>query len=394
MGAFSFITKLLTFLPRKLFAKRTMLLVTGSGIRTFTISPLFQFLSFSFLLWLAALFEQSMRYDAIIDSKLAEINKLKSINKYFEREFSALNDEVNKVNEYLKTISDDEYLVSSSLDEEGPFLIPEKIKNINLSNLNKKNVDHLRNIDSQIKDIELYAAGRISKIEDAIDVTGLSIKKMPKKNFLNEIVSTPIHNNSNLAQGGPLEEDDLINQEILNSASEYDLDRMLKKNNFKNKVGHLIFLENVIDSLPLERPMENFYVSSGFGYRTDPITKKRALHRGQDFVGPMHSEILSPSKGRVILAGKFFEYGNAIVIDHGFGVTTRYGHLYKIKVRKGQIVEKNQVIGLQGNSGRSTGHHLHYEVRYKNVALNPNKFINAGDKFFDDKSDDVNYIDS
>jgi len=87
----------------------------------------------------------------------------------------------------------------------------------------------------------------------------------------------------------------------------------------------------------------------------------------------------------VILAGKFSDYGTAIVIDHGFGITTRYGHLSQIKVQEGQVVKQGEVIALQGNTGRSTGSHLHYEVRYKDIPLNPRKFLEAGDILFNDE---------
>lgn len=79
-----------------------------------------------------------------------------------------------------------------------------------------------------------------------------------------------------------------------------------------------------------------------------------------------------------MLARWFSDYGNAIVIDHGNGITTRYGHLSKIKVFEGQRVKNGEVIGYQGNTGRSTGQHLHYEVRYRNIPLNPKRFIEAG----------------
>lgn len=396
MKFFAVIIKIICYIPSKIFAKRTLLFVTNSGIRTFTLSPLFQFSFSALLVWVGMLFHQSVRYDTIIKAKVTEINKLKSINRYFENEFSALNDELHKINEYLKTISSSEYLVSSSQKTKEHLIVPNKIKKINLSGINKKNINHLQNINQKIQNVESFALDRISKIEEAIVLTGLSVKKMPRKDFLNKTFETPVSPLKNLAQGGPLK-DYVIESEKNKISDNYDFERSLKKVKFKNKVSHLIFLENIADSLPLKRPMKDFYVSSGFGYREDPITKRKALHRGQDFVGPRNSEIYSPSKGKVILAGKFYEYGNAVVIDHGFGVTTRYGHLSKIKVKKGQIVKAGELIGLQGSTGRSTGHHLHYEVRYKNKPLNPNKFISAGDHLFEqllDENNATNYIKS
>jgi murein DD-endopeptidase MepM/ murein hydrolase activator NlpD len=129
--------------------------------------------------------------------------------------------------------------------------------------------------------------------------------------------------------------------------------------------------------------MKNYYISSNFGQRIDPITKKKAMHRGTDFVGStLNENIITSSPGKVIFAGRFHNYGNMVAIDHGFDVKTRYAHLDKIKVKKGDFVEKGQVIGTQGNTGRSTGHHLHYEIRYKNKAIDPKKFLKVGQQVF------------
>jgi murein DD-endopeptidase MepM/ murein hydrolase activator NlpD len=138
-------------------------------------------------------------------------------------------------------------------------------------------------------------------------------------------------------------------------------------------------LEKLTKALPLSQPMKNYYISSGFGHRIDPITNRHTPHRGLDFVGSKREKIISPSAGKVILARWFSDYGNAIVIDHGYGVTTRYGHLSKIKVAEGERIKQGKIIGLQGSTGRSTGDHLHYEVRYRNTPLNPKKFLEAGE---------------
>ncbi len=381
---------------RSLFAERTVVFVTNGGIKNVTLSPFLQFLLVFFVAWVIILFQQSIRYDNIINSKLVEIKKLKSINTYFEGEFNALNDELEKVNEYLNVISGDKHSVNSVKNNHN-ILLPQEIKAINLSEINSRNLDKIKKISNQIGNIGQFALNRISELEEGLGLTGLNLEQIPKKNFLNKSIKTPKYTGNDhaiLAQGGPLEDNVLMDKEILNSTKDYDFSRISKKIKFNNKVSHLIFLENLASSLPLKKPMKDFYISSSFGYRTDPLTSKRALHRGQDFVGPRNAEIISPSKGKVILAGYFAEYGKAVVIDHGFGITTRYGHLSKIKVKKGQIIKDGQVIGLQGNTGRSTGSHLHYEVRYKNNPLNPRKFIKAGEHIFKEKDEEVNFINS
>lgn len=143
-------------------------------------------------------------------------------------------------------------------------------------------------------------------------------------------------------------------------------------------------LQRVMRTLPLTVPMEQYQLSSGFGTRTDPINGRKAMHRGLDFRAPMKSPVFATAPGKVVHAGWSGPYGRMIEIDHGHGVRTRYAHLKKILVKAGQRVANREKIGLLGSSGRSTGPHLHYEVRYKGVPLNPKKFLTAGKHVFKD----------
>ena len=134
-----------------------------------------------------------------------------------------------------------------------------------------------------------------------------------------------------------------------------------------------------MNSVPLSSPVKKYYISSYFGDRFDPFLGKQASHYDLDFAGPTDSEILATSPGVIKFAGRKGNYGNLIEIDHGYKVTTRYGHLKSLKVaKKGDIVSRGQVIGIQGNTGRSSGPHLHYEIRYMNKPYNPINFLRAG----------------
>ncbi len=117
------------------------------------------------------------------------------------------------------------------------------------------------------------------------------------------------------------------------------------------------------------------WVTSDFGVRLDPYTSERVMHAGMDIAGPHGKEVISPSDGTVVFAGLEGGYGNVLVIDHGYGIKTRYGHLATVKVKAGEKVKRGSVIALLGNTGRSTGPHLHYEVRVNGIAQNPRKFI-------------------
>ncbi len=117
------------------------------------------------------------------------------------------------------------------------------------------------------------------------------------------------------------------------------------------------------------------WVSSPFGWRRDPFTGKRRFHEGLDITNRVGTPVVAPADGIVIFAGRNGGYGNVIYISHGFGISTRYGHLYKIFVKVGQHVQRGDIIGEIGNTGRSTGPHLHYEVRLNNKPVNPVNFI-------------------
>lgn len=123
------------------------------------------------------------------------------------------------------------------------------------------------------------------------------------------------------------------------------------------------------------RPIRKGWLSSHFGRRIDPFTGRPAWHEGVDMAGKDGSDIIASAAGVVVWAGPRYGYGNLVEIDHGNGYTTRYGHAKEVVVNKGDIVKKGQVIALMGSTGRSTGPHVHYEVRHNGRALDPAKFI-------------------
>lgn len=117
------------------------------------------------------------------------------------------------------------------------------------------------------------------------------------------------------------------------------------------------------------------WVTSDFGYRLDPYTAARKQHAGIDIANAIGTPIVAPANGTVIYASYENGYGNVLVLDHGSGIKTRYAHLSKIHVRMGDRVKRGQLIAALGNTGRSTGPHLHYEVRINGTPENPRKFI-------------------
>ena len=124
-------------------------------------------------------------------------------------------------------------------------------------------------------------------------------------------------------------------------------------------------------------------ISDYYGTRKDPFTGKKKQHLGMDFTGPEGSDIFATADGVIVEAGfNYHGYGNKVTVDHGYGYKTIYAHLQKVTVFKGQKVKRGDVIGLLGNTGRSTGPHLHYEVRFRNKPVNPINY------YFNDMSDE------
>ncbi len=119
------------------------------------------------------------------------------------------------------------------------------------------------------------------------------------------------------------------------------------------------------------------WISSSFGYRTSPFTKKRAFHKGIDIATHYGTPIYATNRGVIKFSGRKGEYGNAIIIQHGFGYATLYGHTSINVIKSGDKVERGQLIGYVGNTGRSTAPHLHYEVRKEKRCINPRKYLQS-----------------
>jgi murein DD-endopeptidase MepM/ murein hydrolase activator NlpD len=134
-------------------------------------------------------------------------------------------------------------------------------------------------------------------------------------------------------------------------------------------------LEQGLNGIPQVMPADIRMISSGFGYRTDPINGHAAMHAGLDFRGTIGAPIHAAAKGRVTFVGTKSGYGKVVEVSHGNGLMTRYAHLSGFRARPGQDVGPGDVIGAMGNTGRSTGPHLHFEVRIHGRAVNPRPFL-------------------
>lgn len=146
-----------------------------------------------------------------------------------------------------------------------------------------------------------------------------------------------------------------------------------------DKLGMLdsVFMDDRLarKTIPTTLPVAQGYYSSNYGFRIDPITGKSALHTGVDIIATPGTPVMAAAGGVVSIVAFHPEYGNIVDIDHDNGLTSRYAHLLKSTVKVGDVVMKGQIVAKVGNTGRTTGPHLHFEVREKGVPLNPNKFF-------------------
>lgn len=131
--------------------------------------------------------------------------------------------------------------------------------------------------------------------------------------------------------------------------------------------------------IPSGRPVEKLSLTSNFGVRSDPFNGGARMHKGIDIPGPIGTPIRATADGIVSRSGWASGYGNLVQISHGSGMETRYGHMSKLLVAANSFVKRGQIIGLMGSTGRSTGSHLHYEVRVEGAAVNPLPFVAGPD---------------
>lgn len=200
-----------------------------------------------------------------------------------------------------------------------------------------------------VERITRFADFRAQKAEEAMRKLDLDPRAMTK--------------NADSAVGGPLEKLE---------TSHGELDPRFERLGLS--LARMAALERALDSIPQVVPAGQ-QISSGFGYRRDPFTGGGAMHSGIDFKGPVGSPIYAAANGVVTFAGWKSGYGKVVEIEHGNGMMTRYAHMSRHDVTQGQRVDAGATIGGIGSTGRSTGPHLHFEVRINDRAVNPRKFL-------------------
>jgi len=167
-------------------------------------------------------------------------------------------------------------------------------------------------------------------------------------------------------------------QTMINSMSK-GLDRLhtevsIQERSFQELVEYLEDQKSLLSSTPSIWPVKG-WLTSTFGYRTSPFTGRRELHKGLDIATRSNTPIIAPADGLVVFAGREGGFGNMLIVDHGYGIMTRYAHCSTLEAKLGDKIKRGDIVAKVGSTGRSTGPHLHYEVAVNGVAVNPNRYI-------------------
>ena len=401
----------------ELFRERRFLYFTKNGpieivfnikhyISAFVLSLVFIFKIIQFIFFGVSSFFNYMTFknNQVINQKFtdSEIETLKNIaNEVIKSETS---ENVDNKNKLAKT---NELTNKNNIQESGKIDIKEKLDNIKIlfSNFGKSFTNEINRSDEVIFDQfsglaspEMVAFDHVSESIEKKETSGnfkkesFSYKDLPvipftaprtKKlkiiNFSKKLDSE-IYQLVNVFKSLKLNPDNINLEKIENYLKKIDLnvnnEELIEDTSLRFQF--LEDLKNAIIFLPLKPPMQYYYVSSPYGFRIHPKSKLKQMHHGIDMAGTWQEEVRAPADGYVSFSGRNGSFGKSVKIVHKHGVTTLYGHLHRLKVKKGDFVTEGDIIGKMGSTGRAVGAHLHYEIKVNKKSVNPYNFISIG----------------
>lgn len=375
-----------------IFCKRSIIIISEHKTQHVPFSGLTQFVAFvamiGFVGWASFSSGSYMAAQTVLNEKDRTIATTTEQNEKVTAEFSLLKRDLMKLADENKSgdLADYAKMMTEQFASEGDESVSKEFADANKQaevsdkyNAVFKRIDYLENKvkdlqsthDLMLADIKATTGGKIAELERVIAATGIdkaplerqALARQKRAEDRAEKYGRTIQN----GQGGPF----VPVKTAMLREKEPELYFNMKR---------MMTLNDIVSALPINNPMAvtNYRRTSGFGTRVDPFRGALAYHSGVDLAGPIGTRIRATSDGQITLTGYRGAYGNMIEVKHDFGFATRYGHLSKILVKPGQTVKKGEVIGIQGSTGRSTGNHLHYEVRYNDKAINPSNFLKAG----------------
>lgn len=329
--------------------------------------------------------EISNRLAEVADDHLEASKEAAALRQQLQGERNALSSQIGSLQGELRTTLDQRSSLEKSLANTRDRVASLSAERDTLIQSNADLKDGLETINRRLRGIReeqqrfvdriaARTSDDITLLEETIAMTGIPPEVLFEKSGVIEG-----------AVGGPVIDPDDVEQ-TSGGASLASLDQGALFDSsvagLEDNLQRWEALQAVLRVLPISAPADNFYISSHFGRRRDPFTKRMAFHAGIDLAGPPQQAIYATAPGTVVVAGRNGAFGNMVEIDHGFGLKTRYGHLNKILVKKGDSVGFRTAIGRMGSTGRSTGTHLHYEIRFDGKAYDPSRFLKAGKYVF------------
>lgn len=371
----------------RFFPDRQLYFRTNGDVRFLAFSQKTQIFCSGVLLCVAIWFSVASYNYVYINQIINEKNdEVETVNRNFEElenQYSQLKNDIQKSalaleqrQQYIQQVIDEEEedVFESNVDEPAPEADVVDDDYDDASDQEARNTirdERLDGIFVDLKRIEIKQNQtvrnlsekynqQLTLLKDLLEDAGIGEEKMLE--LAGELPSTK-------AQGGPfIGLGEGINDAPIDSSSFDEL--YAKRSNLQD-------LQMAIAYLPIATPPEKHYVSSKFGMRRDPLTRKWATHKGLDMAGWHKTPINAGGSGVVVKAGRNGSFGLFVEIDHGNGFRTKYGHLSKVEVKKGENVTENQLIGLMGSTGRSVGTHLHYEIWFNGKPIDPLKVLKA-----------------
>ncbi len=294
-------------------------------------------------------------------------NDSKKIDKY-KKQAMIVEDKIKQITAEKdwadgKTISDkaniNEVILQRDLAAAERDALKEQLQQLEVA------VQNIKKAELEVfKKVESIASNEIGKIKSAFSKVNGSLKQQGL--YFNPLANSKKRD----SKGGTFIPDSVMDLQ----------DEVMKEkiSDIFKATDDLEYYREVAKYVPIGKPVWSYWVSSRFGIRTDPFNKSSARHKGIDLASRQGNKIKVMAKGKVIKVNHSNKgYGNLVVVDHGNGFVTKYAHMHKIYVKNGDYLEINDVVGEVGNTGRSTGPHLHYEILYRGKPVDPLPFMQA-----------------
>ncbi|MCM1324500.1 MAG: M23 family metallopeptidase [Acetobacter sp.] len=385
-----------------MFSEKEFIIRSNGKMKIFKISTRLQWSLFVMMLgaaiWTAYSYRMYSVSDRIISYQEQKLDETRSAYVDLMSDFVTVHKNITSMVEVLgkpqeqQTDSIEEYLKKAEVIEERIRQITANEDWISEKELNRKNAvkeailrrdvaveeknlleEKVKHLEEMVRSLQAFEFDLLQKVEtvsnkeidklkSTISTVNGELKKRGK--YFN-----PLANSKKNSRGGEFIADEMaigFSDELIKQAQRA-----------YTAVEDINYYQEAVKKIPLGKPVWTYWLSSPFGKRSDPFNAKSAKHKGVDLASNKGNKIKTMAEGKVTRAGMASGYGKMVEIDHGNGFKTKYGHMNAIYVKQGQMVEFGQTIGEVGSTGRSTGPHLHYEVLYDGVHLNPMVFIKA-----------------